>query len=107
MKCPKCQKEMCYKSFVVKNNYPESDHKWVCECGNVHYTPKIRVIDNNQTNTASNKIEIIPTPIVFICQICGGSQPCRYFDKIIFPVCNKCKSALKELIEQKNLPNKQ
>lgn len=103
MKCPKCQKEMYYKSFVMKYNYIDSDHKWICECGHVYYTPKIRTVVDCQTITASHKIEIESIEVSFTCQICGDSQTING-EKVTFPVCDKCKAALKELVEQKRLP---
>ena len=52
------------------------------------------LISNNKTSIC----EIVPTQLAFTCQICGESQSFYGNERIIFPICNNCKSDLKEYV---------
>ena len=44
---------------------------------------------------------IIPAELAFTCHICGGLQPCGYWDRIVFPVCDQCKKYLRDFVLSK------
>ena len=89
MKCPKCDSEMiCDKTTM--GNPPQFIHECK-ECGTLSYSEVIEF----ETH------KIVPTEIAFTCVICGESQPCNYYAPIYFPVCDKCKSDLKDFVLSK------
>ena len=107
MKCTKCDSEMNLEGFDYIDGLKDSelDYIWKCKCGNVQQSPKVR-IDSIALPKDYQIMQIVPTQIAFICQICGDKQPCIYFDKIHFPICDNCKSDLKDFVlsKRKNKP---
>ena len=88
-KCKKCGKQL-------GNKHEYENHEKVCK-GAVVSMETIQLI-------AEKGIEglVSPAEICFKCVICGGSQIIseahNWGKEIVFPICDNCKSDLKEII---------
>lgn len=86
MKCEKCNSEMiCDRTTMGMP--PQFIHECK-ECGHIAYSKLVEFATSR----------ITPTELSFTCQICGDSQSFYGNERIVFPICDKCKSDLKEYV---------